>query len=162
MNNKKPYLKTLKQSNHESTIIPESVSQYNDQPLYIIIALWCLQQKRWINRNDIAQAFYMTARRASFQLSYITKKPKRIFFRFRQKEITKKKNRSICNEIWVEKIVTESAGHDMEQSPSKDNKTGRRVMGAYRNRVGNGMSGSGSIWHTLEIIRRSKEEGKDE
>ncbi|EAT7719286.1 hypothetical protein E2X37_23230 [Salmonella enterica] len=33
----------------------------------------------------------MTARRASFQLSYITKKPKRIFFRFRQKEITKKK-----------------------------------------------------------------------
>ncbi|EHC6923321.1 TPA: hypothetical protein ACWV6L_004349 [Salmonella enterica subsp. enterica serovar Muenchen] len=50
----------------------------------------------------------------------------------------------------------------MEQSPSKDNKTGRRVMGAYRNRVGNGMSGSGSIWHTLEIIRRSKEEGKDE
>ncbi|EAW8016990.1 CaiF/GrlA family transcriptional regulator [Salmonella enterica subsp. enterica serovar Thompson] len=63
--------------------IPASVSQYNRQPLYIIIALWCQQQNRWINRNDIAQAFSISVRRASFQLSYITRRQKKIIFRSR-------------------------------------------------------------------------------
>lgn len=57
MKNKEPCQKKPKQSNHERSVIPESVSQYTRQPLYIIIALWCQQQSRWINHNDIAPLF---------------------------------------------------------------------------------------------------------
>lgn len=148
----------LNQSNHEATFIPESVSQYYQQPLYIIIALWCKQQNRWINRNDIAQAFCMPVRRASFQLSYITRRPKNILFRSRQQILPVAGRRHPCNEIWVEDVIIEA----MERSPPIDNKAQRGVMGAYRSRVGNGLSHGEDIWHTLVMMRRVKAEEKDD
>nr|WP_233618217.1 CaiF/GrlA family transcriptional regulator [Citrobacter cronae] len=36
---------SLRNINYHNAIIPDSVSQYSKQPLYIIIALWCQQQK---------------------------------------------------------------------------------------------------------------------
>lgn len=158
MKNKTPCLKILNQSNHETTIIPESVSQYEQYPLYIIIALWCQQQNRWINRNDIAQAFCMPVRRASFQLSYITRRPQNILFRSRQQILAIAGRRHPCNEIWVEDVMMEA----MERSPPKDSKARRGPMGAYRSRVGNGMSGSDDVWHTLVMMRRVKAGGKDD
>ncbi len=47
---------------------------YADQPIYIIVALWCLHRNTWVNRNDIARAFRLSERKASFQLSYLIKK----------------------------------------------------------------------------------------
>ncbi|EDW6066284.1 CaiF/GrlA family transcriptional regulator [Salmonella enterica subsp. enterica serovar Oslo] len=158
MSHKTPSLKMLKQGNHEATIIPESVSQYNQQPLYIIIALWCQQQKRWINRNDIAGAFYLPVRRASFYLSYITRRPNNILFHVRQRTLSKSGRRQRCNEIWVEKVFIESFVMRTERAPQADNKT---VMGAYRSRVGNAMSGSGDV-NTLVMMRRENAEGEDE
>ncbi|HHR4183561.1 CaiF/GrlA family transcriptional regulator [Citrobacter cronae] len=162
MFNKGQHLKKPNQSNHENTIIPECVSQYTKQPLYIIIALWCQQQNRWINRNDIAQAFSMPVRRASFQLSYITRRPKYIHFRFRQQISPGEGKRHPCNEIWVEKVLIEPEEDSLERAPPKGKKAERGVMGAYRSRVGNGMSGGENIWDTLVTMRRAKEEGKDE
>lgn len=162
MSHKAPCLKMLHQSNHEATIIPESVSQYNQQPLYIIIALWCQQQKRWINRNDIAGAFHIPVRRASFQLSYITRRPNNILFRFRQQTLSEAGRRQRCNEIWVEKVFIESIGPSTERSPPTETKTQKNVMGAYRSRVGNGMPGSGDIWNILVMMRRANLEGEDE
>ncbi|HDC1420831.1 TPA: CaiF/GrlA family transcriptional regulator [Salmonella enterica] len=62
------------QGNHEGCYIPRGMEGYADQPIYIIVALWCLNEKAWVNRNDIARAFKLSERKASYQLSYLTKK----------------------------------------------------------------------------------------
>ncbi|KAF1366855.1 CaiF/GrlA family transcriptional regulator [Yokenella regensburgei] len=157
-----PYLKKPKQSNHENTIIPKSVSQHYKQPIYIIIALWCQQQNRWINRNDIALAFSMPVRRASFQLSYITRHPQHILFRVRQHTLSEEGKHHLCNEIWVEKVIIESVGQRIKRVPPTGNKSERGTMGAYRSRVGNGMSGTGDIWNILVMMRRVNKKGEDE
>lgn len=145
------------QSNHENSFIPDSVSQYYQEPLYLIVALWCQQQHRWINRNDIAQAFHMPVRRASFQLSYMTRRPKRIIFRVRQQVQSGVR----CNEVWIDKVIMEPIELDMERSPPSEEKTERGIMGAYRSRVGNGMSGTENIWHALVMMRQAKVEGDE-
>lgn len=66
------------QSNHDSFIIPPSLQQYADEPLYILVALWGHQQNDWINRTEIAKTFRITERRASFQLSYLSRQKKRV------------------------------------------------------------------------------------
>ncbi|EBS7634786.1 CaiF/GrlA family transcriptional regulator [Salmonella enterica] len=162
MKNKTPCLKMLNQSKNEQIIIPESVSQYHQQPLYIIIALWCQKQHRWINRNDIAEAFSIPVRRASFQLSYITRRPQNIHFRSRQNIPGEAGKRHRCNEIWVEKVIIDTVRQDSERALPVDNKSERGVMGAYRSRVGNGMSGNGNVWDILIMMRRENEEGEDE
>lgn len=62
------------QSNHEGCHIPRGMEGYADQPVYIIVALWCLNNKIWVNRKDIARAFKLSERKASFHLSYLMKK----------------------------------------------------------------------------------------
>lgn len=151
------------QSNHEVTFIPESVAQYYQYPLYIIIALWCQQQNRWINRNDISEAFHMPVRRASFQLSYMTRRPKRIVFRVRQQHQVQSGSR--CNEVWIDRVIIEPIEQNMEDSFPLEGKRvqGRGVVGAYRSRVGNGMSGTKNLWHSLVMMRQAKmKEGEDE
>ncbi|EGD6592057.1 CaiF/GrlA family transcriptional regulator [Salmonella enterica] len=61
------------QNNHEGCYIPGGMEMYADQPIYIIVALWCLHRNTWVNRNDIARAFRLSERKASFQLSYLIK-----------------------------------------------------------------------------------------
>ncbi|MGI3450106.1 CaiF/GrlA family transcriptional regulator [Citrobacter freundii] len=152
--------KSLKKINYHNAIIPESVSQYAKQPLYIIISLWCQQQKKWVNRNDIAQAFSMPERRASFQLSYILSRPNYIHFRSRLQ--TQPGMRHPCNEIWVERVIIESMKNKTKSSYLPDTKSRRTIMGSYRSRVGNGMSGSKDVWQTLVMMRSAKAEGGDE
>lgn len=62
------------QKNHGEYRLPADMQPWANEPLYLIIARWCLQQNRWINRNDVAAAFYLTERRASLQLAYINQK----------------------------------------------------------------------------------------
>ncbi|EEN2802303.1 CaiF/GrlA family transcriptional regulator, partial [Salmonella enterica] len=62
------------QSNHDACFIPESVRQYAGEPLYIIVAHWCAQQQDWVRRNQISEAFHITARRASYLISYLRNK----------------------------------------------------------------------------------------
>ncbi|EBH8640466.1 CaiF/GrlA family transcriptional regulator [Salmonella enterica subsp. enterica serovar Thompson] len=137
--------------------IPASVSQYNRQPLYIIIALWCQQQNRWINRNDIAQAFSISVRRASFQLSYITRRQKKIIFRIRRQVIS----HHPCNEIWVKNVIMESLSGTTKKTPPLGNKSKPCNMGAYRSRVGNGMSPGENVWHKLVMIRKTEAKEED-
>ncbi|EMG4445017.1 CaiF/GrlA family transcriptional regulator [Salmonella enterica] len=137
--------------------IPASVSLYYRQPLYIIIALWCQQQNRWINRNDIAQAFSISVRRASFQLSYITHRQKKIIFRTRRKVIS----HHPCNEIWVKKVIMESLSGTTNKMPPPGKKSKPCNMGAYRSRVGNGILPGENIWHKLVIMRRTEAKEED-
>ncbi|EJA8226182.1 CaiF/GrlA family transcriptional regulator [Salmonella enterica] len=63
-----------KQNNHEGRYLPEGMEIYANCPFFIIVALWCLHRNTWVNRNDIARAFKLSDRKASFQLSYLMNK----------------------------------------------------------------------------------------
>ncbi|EIO2210302.1 CaiF/GrlA family transcriptional regulator, partial [Salmonella enterica] len=69
---------TPAQSNHDPFIIPDCVRQYAGEPLYIIVAHWCVQQQDWVGHNQISEAFHITTRRASFLISYLRSKKKRV------------------------------------------------------------------------------------
>ncbi|EIK0627690.1 CaiF/GrlA family transcriptional regulator [Salmonella enterica] len=66
------------QTNHDACFIPESVRQYASEPLYIIVAHWCQQQQDWVQRNQISEAFHITARRASYLVAYLRNKTNRV------------------------------------------------------------------------------------
>ncbi|EHZ3877487.1 CaiF/GrlA family transcriptional regulator, partial [Salmonella enterica] len=66
------------QTNHDACFIPVSVRQYAGEPLYIIVAHWCLLQQNWVQRNQIAEAFHITARRASYLIAYLRSKTSRV------------------------------------------------------------------------------------
>ncbi len=70
--------KKTAQSNHETFVIPPSLQQYADEPLYILIALWAQQQNDWVSRTEISEAFGINDRRASFQVSYISRRNQRV------------------------------------------------------------------------------------
>ncbi|HGG6757136.1 TPA: CaiF/GrlA family transcriptional regulator [Salmonella enterica subsp. enterica serovar Java] len=70
--------KKTSQRNHDTFIIPPSLQQYADEPLYILVALWAREKNDWVSRIDISEAFGIADRRASFQVSYISRQNKRI------------------------------------------------------------------------------------
>ncbi|EBJ4888407.1 CaiF/GrlA family transcriptional regulator, partial [Salmonella enterica] len=39
--------KEVKQSNHDVYTIPPCMAPWADEPLYLVVACWGLQQKRW-------------------------------------------------------------------------------------------------------------------
>jgi len=76
---KQPLLrKAVKQSNHDGANVPLSLKDHAEQPLYMLVALWCLQQDDWLDRQQISAAFSITERRASFLISYIQRHAERI------------------------------------------------------------------------------------
>lgn len=75
--------KKTTQSNHETFVIPPSLQEYASEPLYILISLWAQQQNAWISRTEVQKAFGITDRRASFQISYISRQNKRVTCRIR-------------------------------------------------------------------------------
>ncbi|EEL2954738.1 CaiF/GrlA family transcriptional regulator [Salmonella enterica] len=63
-----------RQTNHDACFIPENVRQYKGEPLYILIAHWCMQQKNWVQRSQISEAFHIPPKRASYFISYLRNK----------------------------------------------------------------------------------------
>ncbi|MGB9096338.1 CaiF/GrlA family transcriptional regulator [Erwinia sp.] len=75
---KPPLRKIVAQRNHDSARVPELLEEYADKPLYLLIALWCLHQNGWSDRQQISDAFAITERRATFQMFYILRHKTRI------------------------------------------------------------------------------------
>lgn len=96
------FVKTVSQSNHDGGLIPEELSEYADRPLYILIALWCRCQHKWIDRKQISAAFAITERRASFLMSYIIRKNEIIHCQTRK--IKAQGSRHLCHEILIEQV----------------------------------------------------------
>ncbi|HCM1955423.1 TPA: CaiF/GrlA family transcriptional regulator [Salmonella enterica subsp. salamae serovar 9,46:z4,z24:z39:z42] len=147
--------KKRSQSNHEEYIIPASMAPWAHEPLYLVIARWCSMQGRWINRNDIVRAFHMPERRASFQMSYISRKKDRVVCRVRTDDAGEA--RCLRNEIFVECILPAPA---RRQSCLTRRKTEARVPGPSSRRVGSGMSGNIGLWEKL--LKAVREEAGDE
>lgn len=94
--------KVVKQSNHDGGRIPPELSEYADQPLYVLIALWGLMQKAWIGHKQVSTVFAITERRASFQLSYILRKTEVIICQTRK--VKAQGTRRLCHQIKVEDV----------------------------------------------------------
>lgn len=94
--------KSVQQSNHDGGRIPSGLDQYAGQPLYMLIALWCWKQKKWVDHKTISTVFGITERRASFQLSYLTQKSDCIQLQVRK--VKAEGAQRICREIWVQRV----------------------------------------------------------
>lgn len=91
------------QVNHDACFIPECVRQYAGEPLYILVAHWCRQQKGgWVQRNQISEAFRITARRASYLISYLRNKTPRVVSVCRHETLANKARRY---EIYVIQVL---------------------------------------------------------
>ncbi|EDV9208554.1 CaiF/GrlA family transcriptional regulator [Salmonella enterica] len=143
------------QTNHDACYIPESVRQYNGEPLYILVAHWCLLQQNWVQRSQISEAFHITARRASYLMSYLRNKASRVVCVCRRQTLSNKAQR--C-EIFVVRVL---------ENPEPARRKRTVTPPVSRRRVGNGdRAQANKLWNQLCSNRSSgkilkKEEDDD-
>ncbi|WP_248784915.1 CaiF/GrlA family transcriptional regulator [Escherichia coli] len=145
------------QSNHGEYVVPPGMEEWADDPLYLLVARWCWQQKRWVNRNDIAMAFHLPDRRASFQLSYISRKKDRVVCRCRNNSASDIRHHR--NEIWVDRILP-ARPETLRETSVRPQGRPEKTPGATSRKVGNGMTGNTSLWE--QMLKRVREEQGDE
>lgn len=134
----------MKKKDNDVTL-PQSLANYADEPLYVLVAIWCKMQNKWISRNDITEAFGINLRRSSFIMSYISRRKDRITFRVRQMAYNNLHYKRL--EIYVDNVELEA----IERKKTKAARTGGK---AYR--VGNGMVGS-NFWNEMLMKRNNKQ-----
>lgn len=109
--------KVVKQRNHDGGRVPPELSGYADQPLYILIALWGIQQKTWIGHKQVSAAFSITERRASFQLSYILRKKEII--QCQTRKVKMPDTRRLCHQVMIEQVHFSGVTVKASQSEKK-------------------------------------------
>ncbi|EDV9210771.1 CaiF/GrlA family transcriptional regulator [Salmonella enterica] len=145
-----------RQANHCGYVLPDGMELWADDPLYLVIARWCLQLGRWVNRNDIARAFHLPERRASYQLSYISRKKSWVVCRTRMGSSGKLQHS--CNEIWIERIIPELTGGTREPEV-RHHRVPTKPAGVSSRRVGSGMSGNIQLRdNLLKVVRGEKKD----
>ncbi len=140
--------KKTAQSNHDPFVIPPSLQQYASEPLYILVALWCRQQNDWVSRMAISEAFGITDRRASFQVSYLSRHKKRVNCEVRV--IRTDNSQRFYHEIRVTGVVL--AGDTVRAAPSRPKKSPVK-----RSKVGNATPELRSLFHSLIGSRKACE-----
>ncbi|EBC3893810.1 CaiF/GrlA family transcriptional regulator [Salmonella enterica] len=143
------------QSNHDACFIPESVRQYAGEPLYIIVAHWCAQQQDWVQRNQISEAFHITARRASYLISYLRNKPSRVVCICRYQTLPNKARRY---EVYVVRVL---------ENPSQTRHAKPPSLPVSRRRIGNAdKAQANALWNRLRNNRNAgkilKKEDEDD
>ncbi|ECH6754990.1 CaiF/GrlA family transcriptional regulator [Salmonella enterica subsp. enterica] len=132
------------QTNHDACFIPECVRQYNGEPLYILVAHWCLLQQNWVQRSQISEAFHITARRASYLMSYLRNKASRVVCVCRRQTLSNKAQR--C-EIFVVRVLENTAPVRRERTVTPP---------VSRRRVGNGdRTQANELWNRLSSNRHA-------
>ncbi|EKT0983054.1 CaiF/GrlA family transcriptional regulator [Salmonella enterica] len=132
------------QTNHDACFIPECVRQYAGDPLYIIVAHWCLLQQDWVQRNQISEAFHITARRASYLVAYLRNKTNRVDCECRRSVLVNKVAR-------YEIRVT-----DIKDGPPVKKGNRSSSLPVSRRRVGNaGTDRANKLWNQLCLRRKA-------
>lgn len=145
------------QTNHDACFIPESVRQYAGEPLYIIVAHWCVQQQIWIRHNQISEAFHITARRASYLIAYLRNKASRVVCVCRHQTLPNKVRRY---EVYVIQVL-EGPSQSRRKKPPSPPITRRRIGNADK-------AQANELWNRLcnnrnvEKILQNKEDEDDE
>ncbi|EAB9447372.1 CaiF/GrlA family transcriptional regulator [Salmonella enterica subsp. diarizonae] len=143
------------QTNHDACYVPECVRQYSSEALYILVAHWCLQQKGWVQRSQISEAFHITPRRASYLMSYLRNKASRVVCVCRHQTLS---NKALRYEIYVVRVLENPvpARHKRTVTPH-----------VSRRRVGNGdRAQANELWNRLrsnrhagKILKKEDEDG---
>jgi hypothetical protein len=150
--------KEIRQSNHEVYTLPAILKQWADDPLYLLISRWCLLQKRWISRNDIAAVFHMQERSASFQLSYISRKKSRVVCRTRYMKGEVHGRQRM--EIFVDLIIpSQEEAQKRAPPPRKQTATVKQTNAASR-RIGSAMKGNTGLWD--QLLKGCREKSDEE
>ncbi|ECG3787390.1 CaiF/GrlA family transcriptional regulator, partial [Salmonella enterica subsp. enterica serovar Florida] len=111
---------------------------HNGEPLYILVAHWCLQQQDWVQRSQISEAFHITARRASYLMSYLRNKASRVVCVCRRQTLSNKAQR--C-EIFVVRVL---------ENPEPARRERTVTPPVSRRRVGNGdRAQANELWNRL-------------
>ncbi|EKS5645931.1 CaiF/GrlA family transcriptional regulator [Salmonella enterica] len=143
------------QTNHDACFIPECVRQYNGEPLYILVAHWCLLQQNWVQRSQISEAFHITARRASYLMSYLRNKASRVVCVCRRQTLSNKAQRY---EIFVVRVL---------ENPEPARRERTVTPPVSRRRVGNGdRAQANELWNRLcsnrnagKILKKEDDDG---
>ncbi|ADO50100.1 MULTISPECIES: CaiF/GrlA family transcriptional regulator [Enterobacteriaceae] len=112
------------QAGYDACYIPESVRQYRGEPLYILVAWWCLQQHDWVNRNQISEAFRVPVQRASYLMAYLRNKTRRVIVESRQMLLA---NNVYRYEIQVTRVML--PGSRKKRLPGEKRRLTRRRIG---------------------------------
>lgn len=134
------------QRNHDSFVIPPSLQQYASEPLYILIALWAQQRNDWVSRTEISEAFGITDRRASFQVSYMSRRNKRITCEVRA--VRNEGSPAHHNEIRVTGVI-------LTRHAEKAVPTAPKNRPPKRSHIGNASPEMRSLFHSLIGSRRA-------
>ncbi|EEJ5313282.1 CaiF/GrlA family transcriptional regulator [Salmonella enterica] len=132
------------QTNHDACFIPESVRQYAGEPLYIIVAHWCVQQQDWVRRNQISEAFHITARRASYLISYLRNKASRVVCICRHQTLPNKARRY---EVYVIRVL-ENPSQTRRAKPPSPPVSRRRTENADK-------AQANALWNRLRSNRNA-------
>lgn len=119
------------QRNYDGYTVPVEVANLMHEPLYIMVAEWCRLQSRWVSRMDIAEAFEITPGRATFQLSWLTRRTDIIQCKVRR--VRRRGSPVASHEVRVDRVDrTRLHTHLGTTPPQKSHPSGSR-----RSRVGN-------------------------
>lgn len=119
--------KKTTQRNHEAFVIPPSLQEHASEPLYILVALWAQQQNRWVSRTEVQETFGIADRRASFQISYISRQNKRVTCRIRA--IRKEGSSAPHHQIRVTSVILTRDAEKTPPAPPKNRPGKRRRVG---------------------------------
>ncbi|ELL2068063.1 CaiF/GrlA family transcriptional regulator, partial [Salmonella enterica] len=72
------------QRNHDAFVVPSGLEAWADRPLYILVALWCMRRGGRGSRRAIAQAFGISERGATYQLTYLVRKGEQVVCELRK------------------------------------------------------------------------------
>ncbi|HAS9358273.1 TPA: CaiF/GrlA family transcriptional regulator [Salmonella enterica subsp. enterica serovar Veneziana] len=139
------------QTNHDACYVPECVRQYSREPLYILVAHWCMLQQSWVQRSQISEAFHITPRRASYLISYLRNKASRVVCVCRRQTLSNKAQRY---EIFVVRVLENTAPARRERTVTPP---------VSRRRVGNGdRAQANELWNRLLSDRHAGKNLKKE
>ena len=135
------------QSNHDEYVVPDCVASWADEPLYMLVSRWCMLQEKWLNRNDISEAFHMPLRRASYQLAYISRKKNRVVCKTRYG--MNEENRNPRSEIWVERIIEDPPVNEPVDPEYGRSESLIHPVSNPKKGVGSGMVGNAGLWERM-------------
>ncbi|EID4362701.1 CaiF/GrlA family transcriptional regulator, partial [Salmonella enterica subsp. enterica serovar Muenchen] len=103
-----------------------------------LVAHWCLLQQNWVQRSQISEAFHITARRASYLMSYLRNKASRVVCVCRRQTLSNKAQRY---EIFVVRVL---------ENPEPARRERTVTPPVSRRRVGNGdRAQANELWNRL-------------
>lgn len=136
---------SLRQSNHEDYFISLSVRHYVGELLYILVAHWCLQKQTCVDRNQVLEAFRITARRASYVMTCLRGKMILMVCNTCQRML---ENHVYRYEIFVTEV--KSRGNSRKQQIKLASSRSGRKMGSS--------SRPDAIWNVLLASRKTETE----